>query len=176
MVSFGVAFGGNHQYGKSVHGATCRQLRATGTCGTDAMLGRAMTVRRSAVSRVAFIVVMMLGGTAMAGCEAIPAQLRGGEPLVMEVANDGPRPVSLAVGSPGDRGVIRGAAEPAILGPGQTATVRFLVPPGDQWAIFVDDNELMGTLDVGPRRGVIPMGIEIAADGSVSWWCRADCP
>ena len=94
----------------------------------------------------------------------------------MEVANDGPRPVSLAVGSPGDRGVIRGSVEPAFLGARQAATVRFLVPPADDWAIFVDGNELMGSFDVGRRRGAIPMGIEIGADGSVSWWCRADCP
>ena len=135
-----------------------------------------MIVRRLAASRVASIVVLMVGVATMAGCEAVPAQFLGGEAILMEVANDGPRPVSLAVAAPGDRGLIRGSAEPALLAPRRTATVRFIVPPTEQWAIFVDASELMGSFDVGRRRGAIPMGIEIAADGSLTWWCRADCP
>ena len=47
-----------------------------------------------------------------------------------------------------------------------TVKVRFLVPANDQWAIWANGGELMGEFDVGERRGNIPMGIDIGADGS----------
>ena len=127
-------------------------------------------VRRGMPILIALLAVLI------AGCEYIPAQLRGGELIVMEVANRAGRPATLAVAAPGEIGRVIGSAEPAVIPPGQTVTVNFFVPPSGDWAIWANGGELMGSHDIGRRRGSLPMGIEISADGSPAWWCNTNCP
>jgi len=98
-----------------------------------------------------------------------------GELIVMDVTNQSPRPATLVVAR-GDRGNVVGSVDPAVIPPRGNATVRFLVPPTGQWAIWANDGELMSDTDVGNQRGSIRMGIDIGPDGSPSWWCERDCP
>ena len=94
----------------------------------------------------------------------------------MEVKNGGPRPVELAVASMGNVGEVMGRAEPGVVPPRQTMSVNFFVPTSGQWAIWANGNELMGALDLRGKRGPVPMGIEVDANGGMGWWCKADCP
>lgn len=121
------------------------------------------------------LLAIVVGGLAV-GCDVLPVVLPGGQQIVMEVANHSPRPATLAVAVHGDVSKIVGSVTPAIIQAGATATVRFTVPPTDDWAIWANDGELMSDLDLHQRRGNIPMGIDIGSDGSPSWWCKADCP
>ena len=121
------------------------------------------------------LLAVLVGGLG-AGCDVIPVPVLNGELIVMEVANSSPRPATLAVSAPGNVRDIVGSADPAVVPARRTATVRFLVPATDHWAIWANGGELMSDTDVKGRRGKIPMGIDIAADGSPGWWCKADCP
>ena len=97
----------------------------------------------------------------LAGCSLVPPALR---------------PIELVVASPGEIGDVVGSVDPAVVPPFKTVTASFYVPPSAAWAVFADGAELMGSVDVGPRRGELPMGIELEANGSSGWWCRGDCP
>ena len=112
----------------------------------------------------------------LAACQFVPPQLRGGELIVMEVANRSDAPAQLAVAAMGNLGDVVGSAEPSVVPPRRTVTVNFFVPHAGQWGIWANGGELMGEPDLRGRRGNVPMGIEIGADGQASWWCRADCP
>ena len=121
------------------------------------------------------LLALMVAGL-VAGCDLLPVPVLNGELIVMDVANLSPRPARLAVTAPGDESNVVGAVDPAIVPAGRTMTVRFFVPPSGSWAVWANGGELMGDHDVGKRRGIIPMGIDIGADGSPGWWCRGNCP
>ena len=122
------------------------------------------------------IVFALAVGIVIAGCSALPAPFVGGDQIVVEVANRSARPATLSVSAPGDQQRVLGAADPAMVPPGVTMKVRFTVPPQGEWAIWANGGELMGSLDLQGLRGVLPMGIEIGKDGSLSWWCQQACP
>jgi hypothetical protein len=128
------------------------------------------------MSKVRSVLLAFVAGGLVVGCEVIPASLLGGEAIVMDVANQSARPATLAVAAPGAEGTIVGSADPAVVPAHTTVTVRFLVPPTGQWAIWANGGELMGSHDVRGRRGKLPMGIDIGADGSPGWWCQGNCP
>jgi hypothetical protein len=128
------------------------------------------------ISRVWSVLLAVVVGGLIAGCEVIPAPMLGGEAIVMDVANRSARPATLAVAAPGEERKIVGSAAPAIVPPHTTVTVRFVVPPTGQWAIWANGGELMGSFDVKERRGKIPMGIDIDEGGSPGWWCQGNCP
>jgi hypothetical protein len=128
------------------------------------------------MSRVRRVLLTLALGGLVAGCEVIPASLLGGDTIVMDVSNQSARRATLAVAAPGEERKIVGSADPAIVPAHTTVTVRFLVPPAGQWAIWANGGELMGSLDLKGRRGKLPMGIDIGADGSPSWWCQGNCP
>lgn len=109
-------------------------------------------------------------------CQFVPPQLRGGELIVMEVANRGAAPAQLAVAASGNVGEVVGSADPSVIPPGRTVTVSFFVPHAGQWAIWANGGELMGERDLRGKRGNVPMGIDIDANGQAGWWCQADCP
>ena len=94
----------------------------------------------------------------------------------MEVSNQSARPATLVVAAPGDVRDVVGSVDPPIVPAHATVTVRFSVPSSGDWAIWANGGELMGSFDLKGRRGNIPMGIDIGADGSSSWWCQGDCP
>lgn len=77
---------------------------------------------------------------------------------------------------PGDERRVVGSVDPPVVPPNTTLMARFLVPRAGQWAIFANGGELIGQFDVKGRRGDLPMGIDVAVDGSESWWCRENCP
>ena len=126
--------------------------------------------------RLAVASLVIVASVLAAGCQFVPAELRGGELIIMEVANHAGRPATLAVASQGNVGDVVGSAEPAVVPPGQTMTVRFIVPPSGGWAIWANGGELMGEFDLKGKRGNVPMGIDIGQDGQPGWWCKADCP
>jgi len=106
----------------------------------------------------------------------IPAPLLGGDAIVMTVTNGSARPATLVVAAPGDVRKIVGTADPSIVPSGSTLTVRFVVPSTNDWAIWANGGELMGPFDLKGRRGKVPMGIDIGADGTPGWWCQENCP
>jgi hypothetical protein len=110
------------------------------------------------------------------GCGVLPVPIGGGDVLVMNVANKGPGPASLVVAMPGDQSRIVGSADPAIIPTGGAALVRFVVPVTGHWSIWANGGELMGDFDLKGQRGNVPIGIDIGADGSPTWWCKANCP
>lgn len=126
--------------------------------------------------RIAFALLAIVATFEAAGCQFVPNEFRGGQLIVMRVANNSGRPASLVVASPGNIGQVVGSAEPAIVPSGQTLNVRFFVPPSGRWAIWANGGELMSDRDVRDKRGNLPMGIDIGADGTPTWWCQADCP
>ena len=128
------------------------------------------------MSKVRSVLLALVVGSLAAGCDVIPAPLLGGEAIVMEVTNDSARPATLVVAAMGDVRKIVGSADPPFVPAGAKVTVRFLVPPTDDWAIWANGGELMGSVDLKGRRGKVPMGIDIGADGTPGWWCQANCP
>jgi hypothetical protein len=80
------------------------------------------------------------------------------------------------VARPGNIGDVVGSVDPAVVPPHQTVDASFFVPPTGDWAVFAGGGELMGSFDVKTKRGRIPMGITVEADGNQSWWCEAACP
>lgn len=122
------------------------------------------------------VLLVVLSSVVLFGCQVVPPAILGGEAIVMDVANDSPRPIALVVAAPGEITKVVGSVDPAFVPPGGKVTARFIVPSAGPWAIFAGGGELMGSIDVGARRGALPMGIEIGPDGSQSWWCQADCP
>jgi hypothetical protein len=125
---------------------------------------------------VVVALLTLAAGGVLAGCESILPVVQGGELIVMDVANDSPRPATLVVAAPGTIEVVVGSVDPPVVPARQRATVRFFVPPTGSWAIWANGGELMGDRDVGGKRGNVPMGIDVGANGEPSWWCRADCP
>jgi hypothetical protein len=128
------------------------------------------------MSKIQSVFLALVVGGLVAGCQMIPAPLLGGDAIVMEVTNGSARLATLVVAEAGDVRKIVGSADPAIVPSGATMKVRFIVPPTGNWAIWANGGELMGDFDVKGRRGNLPMGIDIGADGSPSWWCKDNCP
>jgi hypothetical protein len=122
------------------------------------------------------VALALVAGIMVAGCSVVPARFLGGDQIVMEVANNSPRPVALTVAVPGAKGQVVGAADPAVVPPRVTMKVRFIVPPTGQWAIWANDGELMSDADLKGRRGELPVVMEIQQDGNPTWWCEDDCP
>ena len=106
----------------------------------------------------------------------VPSSLLGGDVILMEVANHSPWPVPLTVAVPGEKGQVVGAADPAVIPPGVTMVVRFIVPPDRDWAIWANSGELMSNADLRGHRGALSVGIEIQKNGDLGWWCEDDCP
>ena len=122
------------------------------------------------------LLAVLLAGL-FAGCGSLPIPQFGGELIVMEVANESARPATLMVAESGPGGKAVGSVDPAVVPPGTTMIVRFVVPPSGSWAIFANGGEMMGHHDLKERRGDIPMGITIDAQGNQGWWCNgANCP
>jgi hypothetical protein len=121
------------------------------------------------------LLALVVGGL-VAGCDVLPVPVLNGELIVMDVANLSPRPARLAVAAPGDESQVVGAVDPAIVPAGRTMKVRFFVPPSGSWAIWANGGELMGDHDIKERRGILPMGIDIGPNGELGWWCNGNCP
>jgi len=98
----------------------------------------------------------------------------GGRVWVITVTNDAALPAVLSVAEDtGAQGRIVGTADPPRVAPGASAEVRFTVPPGTGWAIFVNPGPDTGPLilasDVpGGASGALPLDIHVARDGSPS--------
>src|SRR5262245_27632690 len=122
------------------------------------------------------VVLALVAGAIVGGCQMLPVPLAGGDLIVMEVRNRSGQPATLVVAAPGTIQDVVGAVDPAVVAAHQTVDVRFFVPSTGWWAIWANGGELMGKADVGARRGAIPMGIEIDAGGVPSWWCGRGCP
>lgn len=122
-----------------------------------------------------FLLALVLGGL-VAGCGAFPAPMFGGDLIVLQVANASARPVVMSVATPDPDRTVVGSVEPRIVAAGQTVVARFVVPSSGEWAIYAGDDQLIGAGDTKGKRGQLPMGIDIDANGNSSWWCQGDCP
>lgn len=112
----------------------------------------------------------------LGGCDVVPAPVLNADVIVLQVSNSSPGPVRLTVATSGDERRVVGSVDPPVVPPGKTVMARFLVPRTNEWSIFANGAELIGSFDVKGRRGNLPMGIDIAPDGSQGWWCAQDCP
>jgi len=114
---------------------------------------------------------------ALAACgvlDVAQAPQPGGRVWVIPVTNDAALPAVLSVAEDtGAQGRIVGTADPPRVAPGASAEIRFTVPPGTGWAIFVNPGPETGPLilasDVpGGASGALPLHIQVARDGSPS--------
>jgi hypothetical protein len=126
------------------------------------------------VARRVLLAIVVVG--LVAGCDVLPTPILDGDLIVLQVTNNSPRPIPLTVAMPGNEQRVVGSVDPRLVPPGTTVMARFLVPRTGNWSIFAGGGELMGSFDLKERRGNPPMGIDIAVDGSQSWWCKDDCP
>jgi hypothetical protein len=111
------------------------------------------------------------------GCAGAPLDFLvapGSRVWIIPVTNDSNRPAVLAVAKDEHpMGDAVGRAEPATVPPGANFDVRFTVPAGQGWAIFVNPGADRGALvvwsDVPPdRNGRLPLAIAIDAQGNPS--------
>ena len=121
---------------------------------------------------------LLLLALALAGCESEslagpPAEWRS---LVVTVGNASPWPATLMVGETGETAPITGQpvgiAVPGVVAPGVTTDVTFGVPPGRDWAIFVNpgpgQEPLVTATDVpADAVGEMPFSLDIAEDGGL---------
>ena len=123
--------------------------------------------------RVALVIAT---GMLIASCALTePLVPAGTIPVQLQVANRSPRPVELAVVTPG-YGVIRDAAQPPTLPAGTTADVVFHVPMTGDWEIVVNEATVLLRTDLKGRTGEINrIGIEVDEQGGIGWWCNANC-
>jgi len=117
----------------------------------------------------------MLASLAACGVLDVAQPLQPGDRVwVITVTNDAALPAVLSVAEDtGAQGRIVGTADPPRVAPGASAEVRFTVPPGTGWAIFVNPGPDTGPLilasDVpGGASGALPLDIHVARDGSPS--------
>ena len=122
------------------------------------------------------ILLALVVGGMVAGCDVLPVPILNADLIVLQVANNSPRPIPLTVAMPGDERRVVGSVDPPIVPAGKTVMARFFVPSTGSWSIFANGGELIGDMDVKGRRGNLPIGIDIAVDGSQSWWCKENCP
>lgn len=107
------------------------------------------------------------------GCALIePMPPAGTVPVQLEVANKSPREVSLSVTIEGRP--LPGSAQPPTLAAGATADVIFYVPIATGWALSVNSEEFLPELR-GRTGEIVDIGIEVDAQGGVSWWCSGRC-
>ena len=96
-----------------------------------------------------------------------------GRQLAMAVSNQSDRPARLIVGGEGDLGRPLGIALPPVVQPHRRQEVVFTVPDTNNWAIWVNAGEGGGELiswrEVRRCVGRVPIEINIAAGGGVSW-------
>jgi hypothetical protein len=129
-------------------------------------------------SRRLAALVLILATLGAAGCELVEPSGRevptGMRALIIPVANESGRPAVLLVAE--DRhpvGQPVGSAEPAVVPPGQTLDVRFIVPNAPGWAIFVNPGPEIGPLlmEVELRNcvGHVPASIQVGPRGEPSW-------
>lgn len=114
----------------------------------------------------------------LAGCQTVSEILPfgvppGGRELIVTVTNGSPRPATLMVGSDEMAGMPQavGTANPATIAAGATVQVRFGVPAGTGWAIFVNPGPDHGPLvlagDVPPNAsGAMPFTIGVDSTGN----------
>lgn len=124
-------------------------------------------------SRGIRLVTLALVIVALAGCDLAPfgpGLPPGGRAWTITVINRSPRPATLVVAVDGPQGPGRvvGTANPGIAPAGTTVDVTFGLPPGDDWAIFVNPGPNMGPLLL-PSDILHADGIVIGSDGGPSW-------
>ena len=108
--------------------------------------------------------------TACALTEPLPPP--GTVPVQIEVANKSSQDVELAVTI--DDRPIPGSAQPPVLGAGQTVDVVFHVPIATGWVLSVNNEGFVP--DLRGRTGeIVDIGVEVDADGQVSFWCSGRC-
>ena len=119
----------------------------------------------------------ILLAVASAGCDVAaellpPAVPEGGRLLIVTVENHGSTPAAVVVAAD-DGGPIQlvGMATPSSVPAKSTVEVRFGIPAGSGWAIFVNPGPEKGPLvtanDIPPNAaGRMPFYIGIGADGS----------
>ena len=124
---------------------------------------------RTAISRLAAVaIVAMLSGCAGISNLTMPA---GSREWTIPVENLSAQPVRLLAAEdiPGI-GQTVGTAVPATVAVGASESVTFTVPPGDDWAIFVNPGPDRGPLilarDVpSDASGPLPLHISVGANG-----------
>lgn len=126
--------------------------------------------------RLRRVLLALVTASLLGGCDVLPAAVLNADMIVLQVSNSSSQPVPMTVAASGDERRVVGSVDPPLVPPGNTVMARFLVPRTNDWSIFANGGELIGSFDVKGRRGNLPMGIDIAADGSPSWWCAQDCP
>ena len=93
---------------------------------------------------------------------------------VIPVENQSARPVTVVVAEEGrQKGRTVGTTSPGVVPPGATVDVVFGVPPGRNWAVFVNAGPNIGSLisatDVPPAaQGELPLKITVGLDGNPS--------
>jgi hypothetical protein len=112
----------------------------------------------------------------LTACSAMlePALPAGSREWRISVENMSAAPARLIVAKDeAPIGDVVGTAVPSTVAPGTTELVVFTVPPGQDWAIFVNPSPQLGPLilarDVPPNvAGALPLTIMVQADGSPS--------
>ena len=114
---------------------------------------------------------------ALAGCGLVTPPPPPGTVLVqLNVRNGSPVQATLEVDLPSGA-ALEGAVQPPILAPGASADVAFHVPVSGAWTIAVNGQDLILSTDMRGRRGVIEdVGIEVVANGMVTFLCKNLCP
>jgi hypothetical protein len=123
------------------------------------------------------IATAVLVAVTVVGCfrSALPA---GWRQLIVTVENQSAQPATLLVAEDGPvMGPPVGTADPGVVPAGVTMDVVFGIPPGAQWAIFVNPvperGALLGAADVDENAvGRQPFTILIGESGSPSWGIR----
>lgn len=121
---------------------------------------------------VAYLAVV---AATIAGCELAnlvgPVIPPGGRLLIIQVENNSSRPALIVVARDlGVAGPLVGTANPGSIPPGGTVDVRIGIPPGSDWAIYVNPGPQTGPLvtahDIPPAAtGQMPFRIGIDATG-----------
>lgn len=136
-----------------------------------------MAVASQRSARVGLAVAVLLASQ-LAACDSIPLAQQvpaGSREWIIPVTNGSDRPAILQVAEDGANGAGQqmGTATPERVPPGATVEVRFIVPSGDRWAIFVNAGPTMGPLILArdvpqAATGKLPLAISIGRDGSPS--------
>ena len=120
----------------------------------------------------AILLAALFGGCDMATDLLPPAVPPGGRLLIVTVENHSPRPATLVVAAD-NSGPIQavGTANPNSVPAVSSVEVRFVIPAGSGWAIFVnpgpDRGPLVTASDIPQNAtGEMPFTIGISADGS----------
>ena len=137
--------------------------------------------------RPSLTVAALVGTLLLAGCGTgvLPAQLEmpaGSRQWIIRVENQSDQDARLFVAEDqSPMGDLVGNANPATVPPRTTTDVRFTVPPGEGWAIFVNPTAERGPLlieaDVPPDvAGRLPIGFVVDKNGDIFMGTEGNLP